>query len=351
MRYLYLLLLNILLFSCQPSQPSEVDIYEANQAKAHQTLETEFNQLIRQQIQTLNEESLATKNFLVSQQAQKELEKTLASLTMDNKTNSEDQTNSNPSDSTNVKTTLPNTPDKISNGALLLNVRDYEDTYNKVHTLADKHQFNIASEVEQTTNFYKGNTVEIHTNPDNFDLLIQEFRDLALIIRTKQVWQQKENNDFLKIQNQLISTKKQLEDLNVQLAATNNLDGQLQIKDKIAKVSSRLDLAVLTANNTLKNEAYSSITLAFYQNIEMEKPAPKTFSAGFSANVVTGWTNFKQFVLEAALIWPYIILALIFLSTIFLAISSSRRKARQFKLQLLHGQNMQLQQAAQKKSK
>lgn len=350
MHYLCLLLLSFLLFSCQPSQPSEMEVYETNQAAAHQELETEFNQLIRQQVQTLNDESLAAKHFVVSSEAKTALKNSLTALQpVDNsKQETPSDLTQQPSDSSTIHTEeVPNTPTKINNGALLVNVRDYQDTYNKVHQLAAKYDFNVASEMEQTTNFHKGNTMQIQAAPKDFERLIKEFRNLAVIIRKKQIWQQKENNDFLQLQNEITTTHKQLTDLNAQLLTVTDLNEQLTIKDKIATVNSTLELAALTAKSTLKNESLSSITLSFYQHIDLVKPTPETFSADFSTNLVVGWANFKQFVLDAALIWPYIILALILFMTIALAVNSSRKKARQFKLQMLHSQNMQQQQIQQ----
>lgn len=352
MHYLYFLLLSLLMVSCQASQPSEMDLYKSNQIQAHQELEAQFNQTIAQHIKVLNDAPLSTKAFVVSPQATTALKTTLKTLESQSSTKEkstltpstkEEELKQLDSISNTQKTTALSAKDKTNNGAILLNVRDYQDTYNKIHQLATKYEFNIASEVEQMTDFHKRNTMEIYTTPNNFEILIKEFRDLAVVIRKKQVWQQEENTNFLQMQSKIASTKEQLDDLNKQLAALSNLEDQLQIKDKISEVTERLDLAVLTAKNALSNQAHSAILVSFYQTLDIAKPKAETFSADFSTNLTIGWSNFKQFVLDAALVWPYIIIGFILLMTVLLAIGSSRKKARQFKLQMLHGQNLQQQ--------
>jgi hypothetical protein len=364
MHYFYLFLLSFLVVSCQQNKPSEMAQYHVAKVTDLQKLEQEFDATIAQNIDKLNNSPLSSQHFPISEIALKELKETMKTLKVEEKeqanakkTTAKDKKYiSNPTPSTSIQelenldsitntntTPLANKENKINNGALLLNVRNYQDAYNRIGKLATKYDFNISSEEENTTNFRKGNTMEIYAAPEDFDKLVKEFRSLAVIIRKKQIWQQKDNYDFLRIQSQISTSREAISNLNHHLANTINTEDILRIQEELTNTTKKLDLMVLSAKTTISNKAYSAITLSFYQELDLAKPAPEAFSADFSSNLLVGWTNFKQFLLDAALVWPYIILALIFLSTAMLAVGSSRRKARQFKLQMLHGQNLQQQ--------
>jgi len=342
MRYWYFLVFSFLMVACQPSKPSKIEQYNTAKTKANQTLETEFKHSISQQITNKSNQLIAPNDFVVSKQVAQDLEHVLAGL--DQPINTKLDSNLM-ADSTAIFQT-GFSKNKLNNGAMLLSIRNYQETYDKIKNLSQKHGFNIAKELEQTGDFYKGNTMEIYTNPENFETILNEFRDLAVVIRQKQIWQQKEKKDYLPIISRITTTKKHLASLNLQLEKSTSLEDQLKLKDKISAVSQELNVAVLDVTNILSNQPYSTITLAFYQSLEMEKPKSETFSAGFSSNLIVGWANFKQFVLDAALVWPYIIIGLILLLTVLLAIRSSRKRTRQFKLQMLHGQALQQQQIA-----
>jgi hypothetical protein len=342
MRYWYLLTVSFLMVACQPSQPSELEQYNTAKTKANQKLESEFKHSIEAQIDTEGKQVIDASDFVVSNKVVQDLENALASL---------DETLDNRAvpvvDSVPVASKKEVLESKPNNGAMLLSVRNYQETYDKVRALSKKHTFNIVNELEQTGDFHKGNTMEINIAPENFETVLNDFRDLAVVIRQKQVWQQKEKKDYLPIVNRITTKKEHLASLKKQLETSTVLEDQLRLKDKISEVYQELNLATLDATNILSNPAYSTITLAFYQNLEMAKPKVETFSAGFSSNLVVGWSNFKQFVLDAALVWPYLIIGLLLLFTVLLAVNSSRRRTRQFKLEMLHGQTFQQQKMVQ----
>lgn len=343
MRYWYLLIVSFLMVSCQPSQPSEVEQYNTAKTKANQSLELEFKRSIDQQISNQNNQVIDASGFVVSKKVVQDLENALAGLEQAVPTKKDSNATISVLDSTKNAPSTSFIEKKPHNGAILLNVRNYQETYDKVQALSQKYNFTIANELEQTGDFYKGNTMEILTSPENFESILNECRDLAVVIRQKQVWQQKEKKNYLSIINRITTTKEYLSNLNTQLEKAASLEDQLTLKDKINAVYQELNLATLDATNILSNQPYSTLTLAFYQNLEMAKPKVETFSAGFSSNLITGWANFKQFVLDAALVWPYIIIGFVLLLTVLLAISSSRKRTRQFQLQMLHEQSLQQQ--------
>jgi len=346
MRYWYLLIVSFLLVACQPSQPSKIEQYNKAKRNANQHLETEFKRSIEAQITEQGNQIIDASDFVVSKKVVKDLESALVSLeSFSEKSLKKKSVSTIDSIESTSKTSL--VEQKPNNGAMLLNVRDYQETYKKVQSLSKKYTFNIVNELEQTGDFYKGNTMEIYIRPENFETVLNEFRELAVVIRQKQVWQQKEKKDYLSIISRIKTAKEHLASLNKQLERSTVLEDQLKLKDNISTVLQELNLASLSAANILSNPAYSTLTLAFYQNLEMAKPEVETFSAGFSSNLVIGWGGFKQFMLDAALVWPYIIIGLMLLCTVLLAVGSSRKRSREFKLKMLHGQMLQHQKSGQ----
>lgn len=347
----YIILLSFLIVSCQPSKPSDLEQYHALKLIDNQQLETQFSQKITTSRTAIKEAPLDTKNFIASTQTINELKKTLAALQ-----NANDASKSNgkivdiasitPSTSTEEIRRLDSTANtqtadivqsssKTSNGGLLLNVRDYQETYNKIQKLSAKYNFNIANENEETTDFHKANTLEIYVAPENFEAVVSDLRNLALVIRQKYIWQQEDNQHFLTLQSQIAATGNFIQQIKNQLATTTSLDDKLRIQHDLTENIKALDLLVLNATTAISNKPYSCLMVGFYQNLDFNKPVAPAFSADFSNNLVVGWVNFKQFVLDAALVWPYIILGLILIIIIAVAIGNNRRKERQFKLQMM----------------
>lgn len=357
MRYFSLLLLCFLVVSCQDKQPSELEQYQQAKSTDHQLLEADFAQQITEQITTddkhqtfpvSNKEITALKESLLAINAPNTKKTTEKSLTPSTSTAEIEALDSLVGSNDGLDVSKSN---QTQNGGLLITVRSYEDTYKKIQSLAETHNFNIISEEEHNTDFHKANTVQIYASSGSFDNVIDDFRDLATVIRQKQIWQKQNTFNLAQVQSQLTSQKSYINQLNTQLDNTTKLSDKLMIQEKIAETTGALDLLVLNTKTTISNKPYSTITLAFYESLELGKPTPTAFSADFSGNLVVGWANFKQFVLDAALVWPYIIIGLIFLLTILLAVNSSRKKTRQFKLQMLHGQNLQQQIAQYKTNK
>jgi len=349
MRYFGLMFLCFLVVSCQDKQPSELEQYQEAKLTDHQLLEADFAQQITEQItassndQTFpisNQEIAALKETLLALNSQNKKEKTENSLTP---STSNEEIEALDSLVGSQETATTPMVDKTQNGGLLISVRNYDDAYQKVQSLSDKHQFNIVSQEEHNTDFHKANTIKIYAPSAAFDAVVDDFRNLATVIRQKQIWQKQNTFNLSEVQSQLVTGKNYVQQLSEQLSATNTLSDKLLIQAKIAEAKEALDLLVLNTKTAISNKPYSVITLTFYESLELGKPAPTAFSADFSSNLVIGWVNFKQFVLDAALVWPYIIIGLIFLITILLAVNSSRKKTRQFKLQMLHGQNLQQQ--------
>jgi len=353
MRIFVVLLLSLVLLSCNPQEPSKMEKYELAKKEAVQTIENNFEGRIQQTIKEENNTLAAN-----SLQAKQELKAALKQLAHQSTTASDKKANITPlTPSTDIEDIqqldslssiqlLENHP---KSGALLIKVRNYQDAYSKIYRLQEQLKFKVTSEQETTTNYSRENTITIEADPAYFEEIIKSFRGLAAVIHKKYIWNQHENNDFLKIKSQIATNHNALGQLNSQLASTKNTKEKLQVQEQITQTLGELDMQTLQAKNLVQQTTKSGVTIAFFEEIDLAKPAPEPFNASFSTNLQVGWENFKTFLLNAALVWPYIIIGLIFFITILIAIGSSRRRARQFKLQAMQAQQqMNIQQQTNK---
>ena len=140
------------------------------------------------------------------------------------------------------------------------------------------------------------------------------------------------------MKSQLVVHQQRLSDLSKQLDATKVVAEQLLLKESIAQLSQAVEHTVLQLHAQATKPPQSQLTVAFYETIPPPPPSPQSLGADFSNNLKAGWVQFKVFLLQAALVWPYIVLGVLLLIVIGLIVGNNRRKARQFQLQLLHKQ-------------
>jgi hypothetical protein len=325
MPYLLLLLLVISLASCQSNLPNKEDQQRAEQIASEQEVEAGFEKALLLQRENLTLQQQASTHSVSPQKAVELLNTAQLLFNLDSNgiavtTNSND---------------LGTTP---QHGGLLLRVRNHEETYQQIHDLAQEQGLTIVQETEQIAKYKKGSIIQLQTPANQLQPTLDKVRDWAAVLRKKQLWQMPANHDHLHIKSELIITKQRLEDLRSQLKETEKVSDQLLLQERMAQLAQHLELTVLNLQEQAKKASPSTLTIAFYEELTPIAPAPTTFSADLSGNLEAGWNQFKQFLLQAALVWPYIILGLLFLITVLLAVGNSRRKAREFKLQLLHKQ-------------
>ena len=325
MPYLFLLLLVISLASCQSNLPNKEDQQRAEQLAAEQEVEADFEQALRSQREALTIQQQASTRSLSPQKAIELLHTAQLLFNLD-------------SNKLSKTTNIPNVNTIPQHGGLLLRVRNHEETYQQIRNLAKEQGLTILQETAQLAKYKKGSIIQLQTNAHQLQATLDKIRDGAAVLRKKQLWQMPSNDNHLRIKSELVVTKQRLEDLHSQLQETEQVSDQLLLKERMAQLAQNLELTVLGLQEQVNQSSPSTLTIAFYEELMPAVPAPTTFSADLSGNLEMGWNQFKQFLLQAALVWPYIILGLLFLITVLLAVGNSRRKAREFKLQLLHKQ-------------
>ncbi len=341
MRYIQLLVLSILVVSCHNPKVSDMEQYQSSKNINNQNRTSAFDKTVADFIQGQKQNGVNTP-YRLSVMEMEDIRKHVDSLKTGLAIN-------DPTDKAlitpDVKNSSADFSDKnatsINHAALLLKVRDYAYVNEKVHELSDQYKFRIITESEHTTDFHKGNTVEIQTNSENFTEVLSEFNAFAIVLNKKNHWKQNKNNDFLTIKSLIESKNLAIAEYEQKINNAEDLKDKLLIQKSLNQEKEDLNLLALKAENSINSQPVNSIILSFYQDIEISKPQQKTFTAEFSANFTAGGENFKQFLLETATVWPYVLIGLLFFITALLAVGSSRKKARQFKLQMLHHRKQQ----------
>ncbi len=322
MPYFVLLVTTLLLASCQNNQPSQQEQQRAEQAAVERQVEVNFEKALRQQRLQLETQQQQATLYVSPEKAADLLNTAQLLFNLD-------------SNELPAPSPIATTP---QHGGLLLRVRDHQETYDQIQALAQEQGLVVLEQTEQLQQRQKGSIIQLQAPADKMQPTLERIRDFAAVLRKKQLWQMPTNNDHLRVKSELLVNQKRLQNLRSQLKDTEEVRDQLLIRENIAELSQQVELTVLNLREQASQSSPSTLTIAFYEELAPVVAPPTTFSADLSGNLETGWNQFKQFLLQAALLWPYIIIGLLFLIIILLAIGSSRRKAREFKLKLLHRQ-------------
>lgn len=314
----------LFLVGCQPVPPAEPQPQKNQQMVERHTLETQYDQLIHaQRHQPAAPHSIAS---IAPQQAHELLETAQTLYNID-------------SNRFIHLDTLPQLIAPQQNRGLLFTVHDYDQAYTNIQALTKDTGIRLVSETEQTTDYHRGVILQLEAPAHQLDQTVKRLEGLATVLRKKERWQPSNNNYHLTVKSQLVIHQQRLNDLSAQLNETKPLlADQLLLKETIADLSQEVEntLLQLQAQATTPNQ--SVLTVAFYETTPPPAHKPQSFSADFSNNLKAGWVQFKGFLLQAALVWPYIVMGLLLLIVMGLIVGNNRRKDRQFKLQLLHKQ-------------
>ncbi len=249
-------------------------------------------------------------------------------------------TNIRPSaeDSMRLDSILNEKQSKIENGAILLGVRNYDEAYVAIRQMVEQRGAKIESEEERNTEFRLENTLIIRTAPEHFQPIMDELRDLAVVIREKRLWKQDLSAQFVDLKTRLENKYEAKARLELFMKNAKKAEDVLPIQRELDEITEEIEAVTRTARLLTQKTATSTITATFYQEIAEKAEAEAAFSDRIATGAQTGWLNFKEFLIEATYNWPYIAIGLIFFFTALLAMRSSRRRARQFKLKALQAQ-------------
>lgn len=346
------LLLLFVTTACQNIQETKEEkaLIEAKQADDQEMLDrfkvvmTEIDKLPAEPSKTTEALSMA-----LDASVRDEVEVILAQFPEENSTS----TNIRPTkeDSTRLDSILNLKESKIENGAILIGVRNYDDADLSIRKMVEKFDAKIESEEERSTEFRQENTLIIRANPEHFQQIIDELKQLSVVVREKRLWKQDLSAQFVDLKTRLenkYEAKNRLEQFMKQAKKAEDI---LPIQRELDAVTEEIEAVTRTARLLTQKAATSTITATFYQEVIESDPSEAAFGDRIASGAEAGWLNFKEFLVDATYNWPYVAIGVIFFFTALLAIRSSRRRSRQFKLQALQAQQQWILQQQQAKAK
>ncbi|MCH2043911.1 MAG: DUF4349 domain-containing protein, partial [Saprospiraceae bacterium] len=267
-------------------------------------LNTRFDELLKKNhiAPILTENDFDKLPQIIDKESAPTIKKILAQYTpsMDSITN--DSTPKNPD------TLVSPPPQKtLQNGALLLKVRDYKESYSKIYDLVNQYDAEIVDQDERNSDTLVENTLIIQTPQANFSSLVNDLRELSVRVQRSKIWIEDVTVQFANLESRLKFKEKtwiKLSKHKQDAAEQTDLSSTIRELNLIAEDIHTLDsIAVLLSQRA----TYSRLTVTFYENLEKPIPVQADFGDRFSGSLSSGWTNFQEFTLQAASIWPYLI--------------------------------------------
>lgn len=231
----------------------------------------------------------------------------------------------------------------VQNAALLLQVRNYAESYGAVKDLAKQYQARIISEEEHSSDSLMENTFVLLVAPRYFDSVVGDLREMAMIIRQKRIWQKDLTAQFVDLNTRLSHKQEAQMRLKGLLDNAKRADEILPIRRELDEVTAELESLVRSTRALSEKAVFATVTATVYQVLD-NRSAQADFSERFTGGLSQGWVDFKDFLLRAAGSWPWVVLGFLLFLAVVIAVRSSRRQARNFQLQALQNQQQWLEQ-------
>ncbi len=222
--------------------------------------------------------------------------------------------------------------------ALHQKVRDNQQMHAVIEDLLVNQKIQIIHDALGTTDYHQGRMLELKVLQADLPEIARVLKSNAIEINQELNWKADLDKNYPFFQKGIASDINALRSFEDQLNQTSNIEEKIILQKAIFDQQEVLSIAALQLHESLSSKHYSHLLLSYYQDLNYTQPKQSTFKATLASNLNLGWNNFRQLLLRSALVWPYIILSVIFLTTILLAVSSSRKKARDFQLKILQNQ-------------
>jgi hypothetical protein len=326
------LILFFVLVSCHQAPPSKMQTYQ--KAKAQNSVQRSIAFVQAQQ--SLLHRSSTKDQLLVLQNPAVRAD---AIQLLDNIYKLQDSLVPNHASNNSYPSSTSHIPAESRFIALHQKVRDTESMQAIINDLLNQNKIQVVQDAAETSDFHKGRTIELKLAQSELSSVTELLKAQAIEINKEITWSSENEEKFTKFKKAISFDIKALQDFSHQLQSTQAIESKIALQKAVFDQQETLSIAAQQLENALNTTPNTYLLLSFYQDLHFAQPKPSPFRANLASNLDIGWSNFRQFLLDAALIWPYVILAIIFLTTILLAISSSRKKARDFQLQMLQKQS------------
>jgi hypothetical protein len=239
-------------------------------------------------------------------------------------------------DNLNTDSTAQVMPE-IKNSAILMGVRDYQETQNTLKDLIADYQGSLESEHENSTVFRNENTYVIRIAPDKFVEFGDKVSAMAAVTQQKKIWKQDLSTEFIELSSRFKSKNEAKTRLEQMMKTAKTPADILPIQRELDEVIEELDALSSKTLALADQKAYCTVVVAFYQEKTIAIAGTETASLGdnLSLSALDGMGAFKDMLIIAAYHWPYIAAGFLFMIPIVMAVYKNRRRARRFKLQAM----------------
>ncbi len=233
----------------------------------------------------------------------------------------------------------------VENAAMLMGVREYESSRNKIRNLAAQNEAIIAAEAEKFSEHKLQNTFTLQVPTKNYPAMLDALRDMAMVLREKTTWREDLSVSWSSVQARLeakrVAQKRLQEMLRAQGSKASDI---LPIQQQLDALYEEMQALQRTTQLLQQKTLYSTITLSIYQDLQQPSTQQANFSEQFTTNAQNGWAHFKSTILQGAKYWVYISIGAVFLLIMVLARRSARRRALREQQQVYAAQQQLIQQ-------
>ena len=203
----------------------------------------------------------------------------------------------------------------IWTGDLRFQVKDVDESTNKITQLSEKYGGFIA-DMQMTSNpSHISNQITIRIGNDKFQSLIQSIKGESLFLDRANISSDDVTEEYVDIESRL-KTKREVRERYIEILrkSTGDISDVLEAEEAIRKITEEIEAKEGRLRYLKDRIAFSTITVDIYQKVDFqaaptiyEKPYSEEMGESFSS----GWGAIKSLLLGLILIWPIVLVLLI----------------------------------------
>lgn len=205
-------------------------------------------------------------------------------------------------------------PEKIiRNASIRFQVEDYKKSRNAIEEIVKRNEGYISNESENNTQGFLENTLIIRVKYQNFQKLTDELMKEAVYVNYKNISSEDVTDQFVDITSRL-KTKKEVEKRYLELLKeARKMEDILNVEDKLRILQEEIESAEGRLKLLNDRVAYSTITLTIYEKQDFQQEPEIGFFKRIGDSFQNGWRFFKSAIVAVLNLWPFMLIALIFL--------------------------------------
>lgn len=223
-------------------------------------------------------------------------------------------------------------PSKIIKTAdISYQVEKFNKSRKEILSIVNRFNAYVSSEDQNNDGYRLNNTLVIRTDSKVFDTLVEALMKEAIYVEYKRITAQDVTEEFVDVTARLKS-KKEVEAQYLEiLKKARSIDEILDVQQYLRQIREEIESFEGRLKYLNDRVAYSTITLKFYENLDVISRQPdRTFGSKIAEAFEWGWGGLKTFFLGIIYLWPlWIVLGITaWLLVFFLKRGRKRRKAK-----------------------